>query len=891
MPKDRHFVYANDSLFMAAYLNMQYKETHTPLSLFCDKLIEAGWLAAIVLSALFMNIYTHRMFEPDKSCLVRSIALFMVIAWLVKIIELKRIPPSAITIEEKKSSWKPVWLPVLLLTISYTISLIFSSVPFDAGFWGSYDRLQGVYTTFSYFIIFLLAATHLKEKEQIDRLINTMVLTSVPIIIYALIQRLAWDPVPWKGSDPSDRVSATMGNPIFFSAYLIMVVPLTLARLIISIKKFINLKNVDKYLPFILILIGTQLVSIALAKSRGPMAGCLAGISSFFIIWAIITYIHYKKIIPLIITVALVILSLGFIILVNTPGPLQEACKKIRYLERLTEFRNFKEGSGRTRMILWTGVLRLMKEASPLQKTVGYGPESIGTVFYRQHSTELTGLEGKAVHADRTHNTFLDHWFMRGFFGLFTYLFLLASFFYVGFKTLWKNRDNLQYQFLLIGLISAGIAHIIETGVGIDIVVTQTYFWLSFACLWGISKITESKQIINSTALSKKKSDPINEPSLPQNKNFSGFISRGIFWTYVGVTFSIFYAIMTQYWPDVTYPMTMLDLLIIGSYLWFLAALPLGALAITRYNIKIYRGPTIVPFSNFLIYLIFLGAGSVIFAETNLKQIRADGAYKFCFSYDNEATILYESLSKRPPGEALQAKQIIFNMRIDSIRYYQQAIKLAPQEKTYLNGAGRNFMELTRLSPSYLPANLKNSSNPNLLEISERMNSIFSLNVPPEMKTGLPLSEIFRWLTQQGVISEFPDKLTATPDLKELLTWEQKTAQDKTGKNIFAVYNDRPNMFFLRFSPRDFIRSCFICIKAAYQLEPDNFERIIALANVYNHWGIFESDMANYQEALINYEEALKLYQKATQASPLNKEIPTQIETVKNKIQWIKSLS
>ena len=52
------------------------------LSVFCEKLIEACWLAAIILAPLFFNVYSSRVFEPDKISLVRSLALVMLAAWL-----------------------------------------------------------------------------------------------------------------------------------------------------------------------------------------------------------------------------------------------------------------------------------------------------------------------------------------------------------------------------------------------------------------------------------------------------------------------------------------------------------------------------------------------------------------------------------------------------------------------------------------------------------------------------------------------------------------------------------------------------------------------------------------------------------------------------------------
>ena len=59
----------------------------TKLSVFCDKVIEAGWLTAIVVVPLFFNVYSSRVFEPDKLTLLRSIALVMAVAWVIKAVE------------------------------------------------------------------------------------------------------------------------------------------------------------------------------------------------------------------------------------------------------------------------------------------------------------------------------------------------------------------------------------------------------------------------------------------------------------------------------------------------------------------------------------------------------------------------------------------------------------------------------------------------------------------------------------------------------------------------------------------------------------------------------------------------------------------------------------
>ena len=51
---------------------------------YCDIVMELGWLLAIITIPLYFNIYTSRVFEPDKITILRSFAVIMAAAWLVK---------------------------------------------------------------------------------------------------------------------------------------------------------------------------------------------------------------------------------------------------------------------------------------------------------------------------------------------------------------------------------------------------------------------------------------------------------------------------------------------------------------------------------------------------------------------------------------------------------------------------------------------------------------------------------------------------------------------------------------------------------------------------------------------------------------------------------------
>ncbi len=211
----------------------------TRVGLFCDKVIEAGWLVALVVVPLFFNIYSQRVFEPDKLSILRSITLVMAVAWLVRVVEDARFSKRWRS-DASRSGNGPAWtwrrladtplvLPTLLLVLVYIVSTLLSVSP-AVSFLGSYQRLQGTYTTLSYVVVFFLVLDGLRTRRQLERLITVAIVVSFPIAAYGLVQHFDLDPLPW-GGNVTTRVASNMGNAIFVAAYLIMVVPLTLSRL------------------------------------------------------------------------------------------------------------------------------------------------------------------------------------------------------------------------------------------------------------------------------------------------------------------------------------------------------------------------------------------------------------------------------------------------------------------------------------------------------------------------------------------------------------------------------------------------------------------------------------------------------------------------------------
>src|SRR6476659_7385474 len=71
-----------------------------------------------------------------------------------------------------------------------------------------------------------------------------MILTSVPVALYGLLQANRLDPLPWAG-DTATRVASSMGNAIFVAAWLILAVPYTLYRFFIGTSQMLAARGGD----------------------------------------------------------------------------------------------------------------------------------------------------------------------------------------------------------------------------------------------------------------------------------------------------------------------------------------------------------------------------------------------------------------------------------------------------------------------------------------------------------------------------------------------------------------------------------------------------------------------------------------------------------------------
>ena len=441
----------------------------TRLNRYAEGVMEAAWLAAIVMAPLFFNKYSSRIFEPDKATLLRTLALIMLLAWVVKLVDQTSAGRKGTERFSLKTLWlTPTVIPVALLALSFLISTIFSVSP-RISFWGSYQRLQGLYTTLAYLILFITMVANLRDHTQVERLITTLILTSLPVSLYGILQHFGIDPIPW-GGDVTRRVASHMGNPIFVAAFLILIFPLTIGRIVDSFHKILQEKEglpIHTARATVYIFIAAlQTIAIFYTQSRGPWLGLFSG--GFFLF--VLLSLFWRKRWLTFTFLGIAVLAAAFLVVLNIQdGPLV-SLQSMDSFRRLGQLLDPQSRTAQVRSLIWGGSYEMVTPHEPLEypdgrvdpfnivrPLIGYGPETMHWAYNRFYPPELAYVEARNASPDRSHNETWDTLVFTGVFGFLAYLGFFTTLFYFGLQWLGLIQTTRQRILFFLTYFGSGI--------------------------------------------------------------------------------------------------------------------------------------------------------------------------------------------------------------------------------------------------------------------------------------------------------------------------------------------------------------------------------------------------------------------------------------------------
>ena len=381
--------------------------------------MEACWLATVLLVPLAYSPHAVSGFQPVKMAVFRVLALVLGVAWLTQAAGGVRLP-RATAAEPKPRSLKALGIALAVLVCAHLIAAAFSVDPAQtvAGFFAA---RTGTLSFLSGAVLCAALTVHLRTAQQVERLVTAFVFPCIPLALYAIAQRMGFDPLPHFKAD--SRVFSLAGHGIFLAASLGMAAPYALWR---AVRTFRHLSERRRTA-----IVATALwaalpvvcaVVIVLTESRGPLLAAI-GTATFFGI-ALGAILNRRALIAS--TLAGCAVVIGILALLAMPtGPLAPIAK-LPIGQRLSSALPFSDGVDVFRKDIWAQCPPIMLAPQPFtfpdgradwpktfRATIGFGPETLPGVLPQYWSWR--GPSGRTENS--FHNLLWDAWYGTGALG------------------------------------------------------------------------------------------------------------------------------------------------------------------------------------------------------------------------------------------------------------------------------------------------------------------------------------------------------------------------------------------------------------------------------------------------------------------------------------------
>jgi O-antigen ligase len=436
-------------------------------------LIEIGGHLVAVFMPLYINPFAHQSIELDKFQFLLWVTLGMLLVALAAFIlglgknknwqNISGILGK--TIKSLRAD-NPLFLPVLVYAAIYILAAVFSIDPGNS--WWGLNTAQGTATVMCCILFFILLASAIKEKSQINRLVTSLIVGSVPVSIYGWVQFLGFDPLDWVSGSIS-QVHATLGYSLFLGSYLVLIIPFSISRLIAGL----NGLRYPIWGYGIILFLQTSCLLFTLAR------GAWLGITLGGFVLVILLAIHWRKRRLLLVSSGLVVIGGILFILLNTGFPLSlsssfEWVSSTRILEA-------RAISNNERMVLWRLTLPMISS----RPWLGYGPESFSSA-YSINYPEDSPATGLGIDPWVPHNWFLYHLTAVGIIGFIAFIWVQVKFFYESVTALRKTKVQ-DLQLTAAAIIGTGAAYLIQAQFNPIAITPAAIYWFILAMAAALS--------------------------------------------------------------------------------------------------------------------------------------------------------------------------------------------------------------------------------------------------------------------------------------------------------------------------------------------------------------------------------------------------------------------
>ncbi len=366
------------------------------------------------------------------------------------------------------ASYRPktnkIFWSFLLFTIAFSVTTLTSTQVYQS-FWGTLERMGGLWTFWHYFAFFMILTSVLRTRKNWFTFLEITVLVGVVSAFYGFGQKT--DIAFFVGSGNRARIFGTIGNAALFAGYQLL-------NLFLAITLFFHPESTKNRRIFFGGSALIMIIAVLMTAVRGSLLGL--GVGLFVFIMGYVGIYRPEKAKKALIGLVIFILALGgTTLLFRNSSVVQNS----GYLKRVTDF-SINAYTVQTRFWTWQAGLKGWSE-SPRMIIFGWGPENFNIPFSKYFNPKFFNGIGSETLFDRAHNMFVEILVTMGLLGLLFYLGIFVEI----FKELRKKiKERTPDRIFGLGLGSLTIAYIIHNSFIFD---TSANFLTFFSILGFVS--------------------------------------------------------------------------------------------------------------------------------------------------------------------------------------------------------------------------------------------------------------------------------------------------------------------------------------------------------------------------------------------------------------------
>jgi O-antigen ligase len=405
-------------------------------------------------------------FIVPKILLFRSVSLLMLGGYILLLFS---------NWQEYKMRLTPLNLAVGLFFISFGVST-FVGVDWYHSFWDNHERMLGLFTMFHFIAYYCIVGSVVKEWKEWRSLLRIFLLAGSLVMFIGFLQKINPDLLLNRGAD---RVSATLGNAIYFSGYGMF---LFFIGLLLFLKEEVAGWKYFAATGGVLGFLG-----IFWGGTRGTLLGLGVSLLVFGLSY-IATFKGNKKFrnAVALILVAGVLFSASLVIFRQN-----SFVKNIPGVNRLVSTDFTIKNSKVPRVMAWGIAIDAWKE----RPVFGWGPNNFYFAFNKYYRPEFLESGWGETWFDNAHNIVMNTLAVQGTAGIIIYFGLFSAVFYS--LILAYRKRTIDQHLLAVGLAFA-VGHFVHNITVFEDPTSYLYFFFFLAML---NQLTINKDFtLNSSA-------------------------------------------------------------------------------------------------------------------------------------------------------------------------------------------------------------------------------------------------------------------------------------------------------------------------------------------------------------------------------------------------------